>query len=223
MTTTGPPYVARHPGALSRTLIFWLCADIVTSLIGALLSGLQLAAMRALDPGQKIAMSMVPPGTNELLITTASLPILPVTVITGFLALKWIYRVNLNAHTLARGLVVSPAWNVGWFFVPIAYLWKPFQGVSQSWQATVSPSRWSAEPTPPILRWWWGLWLAGLFADNVSLRLTLMATTVSERSGAEVANLIASLLALPADFALILVVRRLCELQIDALRGNAFA
>jgi hypothetical protein len=38
----------------------------------------------------------------------------------------WIYRANANAHALGGDLSVSPGWAVGWFFVPIACLFKPY-------------------------------------------------------------------------------------------------
>lgn len=31
---------------------------------------------------------------------------------------------------------MTPGWAVGFYFIPIALIWKPFQGMSQIWSAT---------------------------------------------------------------------------------------
>ena len=82
--------------------------------------------------------------------------------IAGVLSLVWIYRVSRNAQRRAGyALPISPGWAVGWYFVPIGALWKPFEAIEQTWKASVAPLAWRSVPTPALLRWWWGVWLAG--------------------------------------------------------------
>ena len=52
-----------------------------------------------------------------------------VYLIAGVLILKWIYRANFNAHQLGGGLSMTPGWSIGWYFIPVANLWKPYQGM----------------------------------------------------------------------------------------------
>jgi hypothetical protein len=88
--------------------------------------------------------------------------------IAGVLSLAWIYRVSRNAQRLARyGLPISSGWAVGWYFVPIGALWKPFEAIEQTWKASTAPAAWRSVPTPPLLRWWWGFWLAGGVAGGL--------------------------------------------------------
>ena len=75
--------------------------------------------------------------------------------VTGIMALVWIYRAHLAARRdESRSISVSPGWAVGWFFVPIANLWKPYHAMWQLWRYQ--------HPTGGrmLLRCWWALWLA---------------------------------------------------------------
>lgn len=39
----------------------------------------------------------------------------------------WVYRSNVLAHALgASKMTYSPGWSVGWFFIPIVNLFKPY-------------------------------------------------------------------------------------------------
>jgi len=85
---------------------------------------------------------------------------LGVFVVTGVLILRWIYRARECLDALkAAGLRFSPGWSIGWYFVPVANLWKPFQAMNELWKASSAPQAWRDQPTPSLLRWWWGLWL----------------------------------------------------------------
>jgi hypothetical protein len=75
----------------------------------------------------------------------------------------WQHRGHRNLRSFGRaGLDFTPGWAVGWWFVPIASLWKPFQTVRELWKAS-DPSAdavgWRAIPTWPLLGWWWACWI----------------------------------------------------------------
>jgi hypothetical protein len=75
-------------------------------------------------------------------------------------ALRWIYLANSNAHALgAERMQFTPAWAIGWYFVPLANLWKPYQAMKEVWQASTSRTDWREVKAPALLRWWWALWL----------------------------------------------------------------
>ncbi len=79
------------------------------------------------------------------------------------LVLTWTYRANANCRRLgATGMRFRPGWAVGWFFVPVANLWKPYQVMREIWAASRDPDRWQTQAAPAILKWWWGLFLVSL-------------------------------------------------------------
>ena len=49
----------------------------------------------------------------------------------------WIRRANVNADALvASGMEFTPGWAVGWFFVPFANLYKPYQAMAEIYRAS---------------------------------------------------------------------------------------
>jgi hypothetical protein len=89
----------------------------------------------------------------------------------------WIHRANRNARALgAEGMVFTPGWSVGWFFVPIMNLFKPFQATREIYQASepkASGSDWMNVPVSPLLGWWWAAWLLSNFTAQFELRMSL--------------------------------------------------
>lgn len=83
-----------------------------------------------------------------------------IILLAGVLVLVWIYRMNKNARALgAEGMKFTPGWAVGWYFIPIANLWKPYQALKEIWQASAKPGDWAAQYRSPLLPCWWGLWI----------------------------------------------------------------
>ena len=82
------------------------------------------------------------------------------SLITAILLLVWIYRANYNARALgAADMAFTPGWAVRWYFIPIAWFWKPYQAMREIWQASVSPADWKQQVGSPLLLWWWVLWI----------------------------------------------------------------
>ena len=70
--------------------------------------------------------------------------------------LKWIYRATKNLAVIHPAeQLVSPGWAVGWWFIPIANLWKPYQVMTAIWKGSDPNS----SPAPRIILIWWGVWL----------------------------------------------------------------
>lgn len=68
-------------------------------------------------------------------------------LITGIPFLLWIYRANLNARGFgATTMEFHPGWSVGYYFIPIMNLFKPYQAMQQIWKASHNPQNWLREP-----------------------------------------------------------------------------
>ena len=93
---------------------------------------------------------------------------LPVPLITAILVLTWIHRANHNARRLgAIDMHFTPGWAIGWYFVPIAWFWKPYQAMTEIWRASRNPSDWRGEPVSPLLPWWWVLWIVPFWGADI--------------------------------------------------------
>lgn len=75
----------------------------------------------------------------------------------------WQHHAQYNAILLTTGgLEFTPGWAVGWWFIPVANLWKPWQAVRELWKASHGGDAWRRLATWPVLGWWWAIWLASL-------------------------------------------------------------
>ena len=214
----------RDPLALGKSatiaLYVWLACDILF----ALSSAYEFVTLSALDPSTEMSMSYSPPeaSMSDMAVGITGIVYMLAFAAAGFLILRWIHRVNRNAHAITDWMQMSPGWNVGFFFIPIATLWKPFEGVRQAWQASFSPDDPDAEPVPDLLRWWWGLWLATSILGNISFRLSLNADTVSDQLTLDVLNMVSLLIDVPLAFFLAKMIRDLSAAQSAALKRPVF-
>lgn len=94
-----------------------------------------------------------------------------------------IHRLNKNARALgSKGMEFTPGWSVGWFFIPIANLFKPYQAVREIYQASdprAGEFDWRQSPVLAPLGFWWGAWIVGNIVDNIEARITWRQMPIS--------------------------------------------
>lgn len=178
--TTNKIYKARAVAALGTTASLWLLINAVADSLEVMAAGLDLYLMSQMPGDTPLdSYGAFPDPTGMALMTgLVRILMLAVTLITAFVVLKWIYRANRNAHAFGRGLNSKPPWAVAWFFIPVALLWKPFEAMEETWKVSHGPESWKSRFTPDILRRWWGFWLVGNIAGNVTFRAGFMVADV---------------------------------------------
>lgn len=142
-------------------------------------------------------------------------------IVNLILFLMWVHRTNSNAQTLSAGMDVRPGWAVGWFFIPFASLYKPFQGLDQTWRVSIDPSRWRALDTPSLLRWWWGFHLISNIGGSLS-NIVGKSQSATEQSASTVIMLISFAASFTASALAIRMIRRLTAAQTTCLEAAAF-
>lgn len=141
-----------------------------------------------------------------------------IIVVSGVLILRWIHRANWNARALgAQGLTFTPGWCVGWYFVPLVSLWKPYQAMQEIWKATKNPSAWTTEAVPQLIGLWWTLWLIYSFAGNASFRMSMRAEEINELINVTWVTLASDVATIPLCVALLALIRQVQGMQ-DARR-----
>ena len=89
-------------------------------------------------------------------------------IITGITFLKWIHRANLNCHGFgAQGMEFTPSWSIGYYFIPILNLYKPYEAMKEIWKVSTNPTNWQNETGSSLVGWWWALWLISNFLGQV--------------------------------------------------------
>ena len=90
-------------------------------------------------------------------------------VVSGIVSLFWIYRAASNALALRPGLPITPGWAVGWFFVPFANLYKPYQYMRYIWQGSGGFIEKGGEPR--LVQAWWISTIVGNILTGIASRL----------------------------------------------------
>jgi len=143
-------------------------------------------------------------------------------VISGILILKWIYRANYNARQLgAQNMEFTPGWSIGWYFIPIFTLWKPYQAMKEIWKASHEPNDWGSAKTSSILGWWWFFWIVTNAIGNVSFRLAKSADELNELISLNLINQASEILSIPLAIVTLLLITRIYSAQLKHAQENS--
>ena len=94
-------------------------------------------------------------------------------IVTFFVFGRWIVLAHRNLPALgAQYLDFTPGWAVGWFFIPFANLWKPFQAMRSLWRSSHSVHRPEIQESTWVLPTWWTLWLSFAFLSNIAQQMS---------------------------------------------------
>ena len=145
---------------------------------------------------------------------------LAISLITVALFCIWIHRAHRNLKPLnAKNLKFSSGWAVGWFFVPIMNLFRPYQVMKEIWKASdpgvdaADDTAWQNTPGSSLLGWWWGFWLAANLAGTIAWNLLWRGEELSELLGASIAYMISDFMFIPAALFLIQIIRTIDRRQ----------
>jgi hypothetical protein len=199
---------AKDPVSLTKKLVVLLWAY----LVAAALAG--VAAVIALLAGGAAATNSDELSGLDLVNLIIGVPQLLITIVTGVVFLMWIYRANLNARGLgAQGMTFTPGWSVGYYFVPIMNLWKPYQAMKEIWQASEHPVSWSSAKPSSLLATWWGLWIASCILGQAAFRSSFSATTESAVMVSTVIGILTDLVDIPLCLVAMRMVREIIRMQ----------
>jgi len=161
---------------------------------------------------------------------TRQLIIFIIAIIAGLtnrvLFFMWVYRANLNCHGFnAQGMQFTPGWSVGWFFIPFANLFKPYQVIKEIWHVSDDPQEWeknqySKSSTLPAL--WWGLWLLSGIFSMVSYFVSRSIHTRRELETSTVIAIIGDIIVLPIIMVFIALVKNIFERQDKLVKSGGY-
>ncbi|HSC76883.1 MAG TPA: DUF4328 domain-containing protein [Pseudomonadales bacterium] len=140
-----------------------------------------------------------------------------VFIISGFLILRWIHRANFNARQLgAQGMQFTPGWSIGYYFIPILTLWKPYQAMKEIWQASNNPNNWSSEKVSPIVGLWWFLWIISNMLGQAIFRMSNSAKEIPELMSLNIINQVSDVLDISLALVTLAVVNSIYKAQVYA-------
>lgn len=136
-------------------------------------------------------------------------------LIFSVLFFSWIHRANYNVRQLgAKNMKFTPGWSIGWYFIPIAFFWKPYQAMKEIWKASKKPDNWESQSVSPILPWWWFFFIINVFLGRIVFKSVMRAKELDDLIGASVGSIALDMFSIPWTILTIVLVSRIYEMQI---------
>jgi len=134
------------------------------------------------------------------------------------------FRAMENLHIwMARSAEMSPGWTVGWYFIPFANLWKPFQAMSQIWDGTTEVTAPNSQSYPSIGVWWL-FWIITNISANVSFRLTMNGDfSNSNLQFIAIADIVSAATGIGAVLVIIPILQKISEMQDAKTTAGVFS
>ncbi|MDB1145361.1 MAG: DUF4328 domain-containing protein [Alcaligenaceae bacterium] len=135
-------------------------------------------------------------------------------VITNIFILRWIYLANDNAHRLgAVGMKFTPGWSIGYFFLPILNLWKPYQAMKEIYQVSQNPHDWQFQSGTNILGIWWAIWIINGFLGNIIFRFSQKAEEVDQMLTLNLVSQVSDVMDIVSAVLFLFLVKQIHEMQ----------
>lgn len=206
---------------LALIVIVLLGANIAISVLAIFLDRGQLDLIGRIEAGGYYTLEEVE--RNDNLMSLTGLLQFSVFAMTAVFFLVWLHRVSMNLRGFdIEGLRYKPGWTVGWWFIPIFNLFRPYQAVSEAWRASLPPCdpedtgfSWRLTRKTPLLPLWWGLWIVSSIIDSIVARVMYRAETPEEIIDATRMMFISDTLDIAPAVLLILLIRSINQRQRD--------
>ena len=159
---------------LTKTLCMLLKVNIAITVLAVAAGFYDYYSYANLPPEVDPSETMLP---SDIAVAIVGLVQTILLIIVGITFLRWIYRTNKNLHALSgQHMRFSPGWSVGWYFIPIANLFKPYQAMREIWQV----SHKNEPATDSIVGWWWFLWIVSTFVGQLAFKLVMRADSAED-------------------------------------------
>jgi hypothetical protein len=202
---------------LTKWVRYALFAQIIVAVISMISGYFEYSLLSDFQNGVYTSqeMAVADSEASDLRQTLVGSLYLLVFIVSGFLILRWIHRANYNARQLgAKDMTTTPGWSIGYYFIPIWSLWKPYQAMKEIWLASKSPSGWDSSSSTPTLRTWWALWLFSNFLGNYIFRASLHAEEIPELFNLNLASQTSNVLDILLALATLAVVNGIYKMQL---------
>jgi hypothetical protein len=142
-----------------------------------------------------------------------------VYIISAIIFLIWVYRANKNLHAFKNPtLRFSPGWAVGWWFVPIMSLFRPYQVVNEIKKASnpdIDASIHSVVTltASPIVGIWWAFFLTSHYIGWFAFRYILRDDTINDLLNATYAYIASDTVDIVGFIITIIMVRKISQSQ----------
>lgn len=206
----------RNSDSLTRWVKYMLYAQIIVASISILSGYLEYQLLSDYQNGVYTSQEMaVADGeASDQRQGIIGVVYLVVFVISGFLILRWIHRANYNARQLgAENMEFTPGWSIGYYFIPILTLWKPYQAMKEIWKASKNPSNWNSQSVSRLLPIWWSIWIISNILKWAIFRLSMRAEELNELINLNIITQVSNTLDIALALVLLAMVSNIHNMQ----------
>lgn len=218
---TAAPAAPAVPYATARSRAMWAVGFLVLvtllSLGSAASTWLQTDLLQRVKVGTFLADDITQHETREDML---GLALLAASIGSMIAFLMWMHRANRNLRSLgAANPRFTPGWVVGWWFIPIFSLFRPYQAMREIWLASDPGDLVNTENTPwlrpgaAVVGWWWALFLLMHVTGLISGQFASRAEAIDELILSSRISIADSLITVPAALLAIAVIRRITANQ----------
>lgn len=170
-------YHYKSPSALSKILVLLLVFGAVVNFIGAISSFGEYSLLVSYLNGADISDDVADANDNR----QAAIGMVQAVLYLGTVVVwgMWTYRMSANAHSIKGSfLSIKPGWAVGYYFIPILLLWKPYQAITETYNAFVRHG--GVKGSTVIFPVWWTAWIASNIVSRILYRHAMSAEEIDE-------------------------------------------
>ena len=129
----------------------------------------------------------------------------------------WIHQASKNLVALGvHDQRFSPGWAVGWWFVPVMFLFRPYQVMKEIWRGSYpdigigDQAAWRNVPVSSLLGWWWAAWLLSGWVGSAGFQ---GGETVSSLITADWLLVVSDVISIMASILVFVLVRQITSNQ----------
>jgi hypothetical protein len=181
------PYLSARPRA--RVLVRWLWALLalqVVMLWPAVEDLFQVSRAQGSDEAAAVVMDDDSDFRSLKGVIFVAVPFAQLVCLVNRVVywMMWVHRTYRNLRPLgAEGLSTTPGWAVGYNFIPIVNLFRPFTIMLETWRASdprhAGGTGWQALPPSRLVMAWWVMYLVSVLV----IVTTVVAAASAEHSG----------------------------------------
>lgn len=200
----------------TKLAVNWLYGVIAVSVLNVIISYLLADVVISASEGAGERDALAQQLADLLTVQSyVAIPYLIAVVGSVIIIARWIYAAaRSNSESGIEGLQYSAGWAVGWFFVPVMNLFKPYLALKEHYLARLKVDDWPSRNAMTTFHLWWGSWIATNLLSNRSLRISMQEDLTLD------AILSVSFIDIGADIAQILSCLALIKIMTQFTRGS---
>lgn len=168
-------YSYADPSLISSVIFFLLIATILVDSVGIIFGFGEATVLQKIQSNSYESHEAMQAAANssDLRVGMIGLLQMAMAILLGIVFLFWTHRVCKNAHSFNTvTMTITPGWAVGWYFIPIFNLWKPYLALREAFHASCHPEG-QRNGGAAILGVWWLVHITTGILGQISFRMAL--------------------------------------------------